>query len=301
MGGMTRAKAMQGDIGKRVDMFWPWSWTLSECGTTRVTSEYRQRSVDLPNANLVSPSYVHRLIQSRNDGKLVELPSASSLVTSNLLSNHSTPQRNPPSHQTTPSNSILSAHGQSRQDQDVINGNSEAGPSSGDMEKMSSIESITLEYSYLLSSQLEAMRQHYETTAQSQTERLEALEAIETKVQAAEHDKVEAIKAREKAERRAEKATEVTRTLQQSLSAERAMAEGLSARVNKLREDFAKVDNERKDKAEQIQNLEETVRDLMFTLEAGMKIQSAGGGEDGGEGGQLVIVPGKEKRKGRRS
>ena len=240
-----------------------WNWILRGFGTTMETSESHV-------VTLLTISYVHRLIQSRNDGKLVELPSASSLVTSNMPAPRPS---SPPGHT--------------------------AGPSSGDMEKMSSIESITLEYSYLLSSQLEAMRQHYESMAAEQATKLDALQAMEARAAAAEAAKMEALRARDKAEKREEKATALSRTLQQNLSAERAMSEGLTTRLAKLKEDVETAEKERKDKAEEVKNLEETVRDLMFSLEAGLKIQAAGG-EDGGEGGQLVVVPDKGKRKGKR-
>jgi len=45
--------------------------------------------------------------------------------------------------------------------------------------------------------------------------------------------------------------------------------------------------------------LEETVRDLMFSLEAGVRIQAAGGAE-GGEGGDLVVLPGEREKEEKR-
>ena len=207
----------------------------------------------------------------------------------NHLSHHSTPDH------TGPRDSSKHSRTASLQESD------EAGPSSGDVEKMSSIESITLEYSYLLSSQLEAMRQHYEAIADSQARRLDSLETVEARANAAEAAKVEADKARIKAEKKAEKASELTRMLQQNLSAEKAMSEGLSTRVTKLKEEVDRIQTERRAKADEIERLEEMVKDLMFTVEAGVKIQAAGGA-DSGEGGQLVVVPGKngkEKKKGK--
>ncbi|ORY22384.1 hypothetical protein BCR39DRAFT_487923 [Naematelia encephala] len=230
-------------------------------------------------------NYVHRLIQSRNDGKLVELPSASSLVTSSVsrplpLSDRlEIPSRPLPSG-TTPSLTPL------------------AGPSTNDVEKMSTIESITLEYSYLLSSQLESMRQHYET----ETCRLAELEEIERRAREADKARVEAEAARQRAEKKTEKATQLSRALQASLSSERAMSQGLNARIKKLKEDLEIAQKDKKGKEEEVKSLEETVRDLMFSLEAGLKIQQAGGGTDeggveAGQGGDLIVVPGKEKKK----
>jgi len=207
------------------------------------------------------------LIQTRNDGKFVELPSASSLVTPSISRALNFPNRSPPATTQTQANS-------------------NPGPSTNDLEKISTIESITLEYSYLLSSQLEAMRQHYE----SQATRLAVLEAAEKRAGEAE-------RAKEKAERRAEKATELSRNLQASLSAERAMSEGLSTRVKVLAQDVEKKEDERRVREDEVKSLEETVRDLMFSLEAGMKIQAAGGGAEGGEGGDLVVMEKDEKKK----
>lgn len=163
---------------------------------------------------------------------------------------------------------------------------------------MSTIEAITLEYSYLLSSQLEAMRQHYEALSLSQQTRLSQLESIQSQVTTAEKAKEEAIAAQVKAEKRAERAIEVTKSLQASLSAEKAMSEGLSVRVGKLREQLENVEKGRREKEDEVKSLEETVRDLMFSLEAGLKVQEGGG--DSGEGGSLVVVPGKGKKKGRK-
>ena len=261
---------------------------------------------------------MHRLIQTRTDGKLVELPSASSLVTSSmsrplLLSNNTTPQR-PSYASTSPSPAAAGSASASASTttttpvRNDTNGHTpshshshstDAGPSNDDVEKMSTIEAITLEYSYLLSSQLEAMRQHYESQSFERSSRLDELQAIQTRVKAAEAAKAEAEAARIKAERKAEKASELTRSLQASLSAERAMSEGLSVRVGKLKEQVDSAEKAKKDREEEVKGLEETVRDLMFTLDAGMKIQEAGG--EGGAGGDLGVAvkaeKGKKKRK----
>ncbi|KAL1408751.1 hypothetical protein Q8F55_005564 [Vanrija albida] len=261
-------------------------------------------------------NYVHRLIQTRTDGKLVELPSASSLAAhaathrrpmplNRSLENvsgysHSAPESMAGSAPSTPARANRGSYSQAheRRDSEVNDG-----PSSNDAEKMSTIESITLEYSYLLSSQLEAMRQHYEQEAASQAVVIAKLEAAAARTKEAEDAaavaearRVEADKAREKAERRAEKALDLSRSLQTSLGSEKAMSEGLNSRVQKLRDDLTTVRAARDAKAAEVDSLNETVRDLMFTLEAGLKIQEAGG-TDGGEGGDLVVV---NKKKGKK-
>jgi BRCA1-associated protein len=165
------------------------------------------------------------------------------------------------------------------------------------MEKMSTIEAITLEYSYLLSSQLEAMRQHYESQQLDLQQRVDRLEGRATEIdhmaaalQAAEKDKA-------KAEKKSTQAVELSRNLQSSLAAERAMAQGLSERIKALEGGKEQREKEKKELEEEKQGLEETVRDLMFSLEAGMKIQQMGG--EAGEGGDLVIKP-AEKNKGKK-
>jgi BRCA1-associated protein len=110
------------------------------------------------------------------------------------------------------------------------------------------------------------------------------------------------IRGREKAERRAEKAVELSRGLQASLSSERAMTEGLSVRVKKLEGDLEGEKMGRLEKAEEVKGLEETVRDLMVSLDFAGRVRE-GGGEDEGVGGDLVIVPGgvKGKKKGKKA
>jgi BRCA1-associated protein len=174
----------------------------------------------------------------------------------------------------------------------------EAGPSTNDIDKMSSIEAITLEYSYLLSSQLEAMRQHYETQQADLQQRLERLEGrtsdtdrMKTALDAAEKEK-------QKAERKATQAVDLSRNLQSSLAAERAMTQGLSERIKALEEIKGQREKEKRDWEEEKSGLEETLKDLMFNLEAGMKIQQLGG--EGGEGGDVIVKPStKGKRRGK--
>lgn len=241
-------------------------------------------------------SYVHRLIQTKNDGKLVELPSASSLVTSSVprvmpLGN-SQPTSSAPARSSSMDIDSTSEHQAQAQTQ------GHAGPSSNDIDKISTIESITLEYSYLLSSQLESMRQHYEKSQSTLEMRLEELErrGKETEQKLKGLEKAE--KEREKAERKMGKALELSKGLQSALGAERAMSQGLSERVKVLERERDEAVKEKRDKEAECQILEETVRDLMFSLEAGMKIKEMGG--DSGEGGDLMVVPGKESNKGKK-
>lgn len=241
-------------------------------------------------------SYVHRLIQTKNDGKLVELPSASSLVTSSVPRVMPLGNSQPTSSAPVRSSSMDIDSTSEHQAQAQAQGH--AGPSSNDIDKISTIESITLEYSYLLSSQLESMRQHYEKSQSTLEMRLEELErrGKETEQKLKGLEKAE--KEREKAERKMEKALELSKGLQSALGAERAMSQGLSERVKVLERERDEAVKGKKDKEAECQTLEETVRDLMFSLEAGMKIKEMDG--DSGEGGDLMVVPGKESNKGKK-
>lgn len=237
-------------------------------------------------------SYVHRLIQTKNDGKLVELPSASSLVTSSV------PRVMPLGNSQPTSSAPVRSSSMDIDSTSEHQAQGHAGPSSNDIDKISTIESITLEYSYLLSSQLESMRQHYEKSQSTLEMRLEELErrGKETEQKLKGLEKAE--KEREKAERKMEKALELSKGLQSALGAERAMSQGLSERVKVLERERDEAVKGKKDKEAECQTLEETVRDLMFSLEAGMKIKEMGG--DSGEGGDLMVVNGKESNKGKK-
>ena len=150
---------------------------------------------------------MHRLIQNKADGKLVELPSAASAI------------------------------GVNARDDGV-------GPSHADALTAEKIEAIGIEYSYLLTSQLDSQRTHYEEQTQDlktqiedlkgalgalkadvERERAEAKE-FETQRQREEDEKInEAHRHRVKAEMRSEKITELARKLEKELKEEKAVME----------------------------------------------------------------------------
>jgi BRCA1-associated protein len=92
-----------------------------------------------PDKGGIVQSYVHRLIQNRSDGKLVELPSATSLTGSKRIS--------------------TGLHFDRLNASAVVKG---LGPSVSDEKKMSQLEDITLEYSYLVSEQLEQQKANHD-------------------------------------------------------------------------------------------------------------------------------------------
>ncbi|KAG6891265.1 hypothetical protein C0995_008517 [Termitomyces sp. Mi166 len=208
--------------------------------------------------------YVHRLIQNKADGKLVELPSAAS------------------------STGIPPRDGS-------------LGPTQADALSAEKIEAIGIEYSYLLTSQLESQRSYYEDEAKElknqvaelkgQVERLSQQLNEDAKRRADEEQGrlADVLKEKSRAEARAEKATELSRRLDKELKEERLVSEGLMKNMNNMKE---KVDRADKDKGQglaKIRELEEQLRDVMFFLETRMKIESGEGPEAELAGGSLEV------------
>lgn len=110
------------------------------------------------NADSATSRYVHRLIQNRSDGKLVELPSATSLTTSTRVPSGINFDR---------FNATALAKG--------------FGPTASDEKKMAQLEDITLEYSYLVSEQLEQQKQLHDAEMRNLSRQLKdaQLKAVE--------------------------------------------------------------------------------------------------------------------------
>lgn len=233
-------------------------------------------------------AYVHRLIQNRADGKLVELPSASISST-------------------------------------TMGGERGLGPGPADAMAAEKVEAIGIEYSYLLTSQLDSQRAYYEeqtaelrdklSEAQIQlecavreTERHRAeVESAEARIKAETEARAAQIqKEREKAEKRAEKAIELARKFEKELREEKMVNEGLLTNLAVYRERSEGVEEERKKLMDKMADLEDQLRDVMFFLETKDKIEKGDGVGAELAGGSLeVSVPpppptsstGKKKRK----
>jgi BRCA1-associated protein len=215
--------------------------------------------------------YVHRLIQNKADGKLVELPSAASSMGA------------------TPREGGL-------------------GPSQADALTAEKIEAIGIEYSYLLTSQLDSQRAFYdEQTIELRTQIGELKSLMETlsgefqrerirnkeeeaRIRREEEDKAALlIKEKQKAEHRAEKVAELARRLEKELRDERAVSEGLMKNLAKLKEKAELADKEKETFSSKVRELEEQVRDVMFFLEAKTKIEQGGGVESEAAGGSIAV------------
>jgi len=218
-----------------------------------------------------SDGYVHRLIQNKSDGKLVELPSA--LVAS------------------------------------------EYSQSEGDLIPAAKLENIGMEYTYLLTSQLESQRLYFEekvakaadkaSSATSSAEKatveataaVASLRSFEEKYNHLTQEVMPSLeKAKARAEAKAQKFAEMARHMEKEWKEEKRVNEGLLERVKFL-------DNENTERGKEVAELKEQVRDLMFFLQAREKMGDVG--EDVQEGvitvGDAPKEGGKKKKgKGRR-
>ncbi|EGN96579.1 hypothetical protein SERLA73DRAFT_93073 [Serpula lacrymans var. lacrymans S7.3] len=218
--------------------------------------------------------YVHRLIQNKADGKLVELPSAASSVATN-----------------------------SRDDDNL-------GPSRADTLSAEKIEAIGIEYSYLLTSQLDSQRSYYEDQTKELKSQVDELRVMVEKLskdtekerahakeegarrQREEEEKFDVIyKDKIKAEKRAEKVAELARKLDKELKEERAVSEGLMKNLGKMKQKVEEADKQKKEHDAKVVELEDQLRDVMFFLEAKTKIEQGGGAEAEAAGGSIGLPP----------
>ncbi|KAG6910230.1 hypothetical protein DXG01_012365 [Tephrocybe rancida] len=210
--------------------------------------------------------YVHRLIQNKADGKLVELPSAAS------------------------STGVPPREGG-------------LGPTQADALSAEKIEAIGIEYSYLLTSQLESQRSYYEEEAKELRSQVTELKSLveqlsqqfqegtrrrETEEQTRLED---VLKDKARVEARAEKATDLARRLDKELKEERAVSEGLMVNIGKMKERLERDDAEKTEGLAKIHDLEDQLRDVMFYLETKTKIENGDGLEAELAGGSIEVPP----------
>jgi len=214
----------------------------------------------------VGDAYVHRIIQSKSDGKLVELPAAD--------------------------NSALDP------------------PDWADAVPREKLENMSVEYTHLLTSQLESQRTYFEeiveraadkasqasvaaASAQEAAEKATAsLKALQQKYDTLVNETVPILERdKARAEKRAEKFETMARKMEKEWREEKAMNESLMQRVEFLTAEIEKLKAANADLAEQN-------RDLTFYISGSEKLK--GQGEDVVEG--TITIPEAEnakKRKGK--
>jgi len=231
-------------------------------------------------------NYVHRLIQNKADGKLVELPPAANIETGN-------------------------ANGRRQ------------GPGEDDNLKAEKMEIMAMQYSQILQRAMDDQRSTYEEQSAELRRKLEdtqnkleiiavdfdrkleaAREVQANRLKESEDQRVTLAKEKEKAERKAEKLSESSRRLQDELNTERAISEGLMKNMDSMKKKMELVDTEKKELSSKVADLEDQMRDIMFFLEAREKIEQGGGAVGEAAGGSVVVPPpptprsAKKKKKG---
>ncbi|KIJ55405.1 hypothetical protein M422DRAFT_151159 [Sphaerobolus stellatus SS14] len=208
--------------------------------------------------------YVHRLIQNKADGKLVELPSAATMA---------------------------SADGGT---------GSRLGPGLIDSLNAEKIEAIGIEYSSLLTSQLDSQRTFYEEqkihlekmleSARDKIDMLEnelqmrTMDALNSEVEWKKHEeekRADLEKALARTEKRVLKLMEQTRTLEKDLREERAVNEGLLKNNLQLQEKAAGSERDKTALEKRMTDMEEQLQDLMANIEMRERIKSLGDAEGG--------------------
>lgn len=231
--------------------------------------------------------YVHRLIQNKADGKLVELPSASSSM------------------------------GMNARDDGAL------GPSHADALSAEKIEAIGIEYSYLLTSQLDSQRSFYEeqiTHLKTQMDELQNMvqrlgremeerhaeaKAREELHHREEEERLDAVyREKQKVEKKAGKAAELARKFEKELKEEKAVSEGLLRNLGKMKERAELSEKQKQEHDVKIAELQDELRDVMFFLEARTKIEQSEGAEAEAAGGSVELpstsTPANKKKKGKK-
>ncbi|CDS00249.1 hypothetical protein [Sporisorium scitamineum] len=249
--------------------------------------------------------YVHRLIQNKADGKLVELPSASSVSATpdrnrtlpasasyaSAMSTSGTKHSGPPAFfgRADEARRQQHTHGHEQSQSEAQEGRAmrSAGSSRSADEKL---EAIGMEYSYLLTSQLESQRHFYQDKLdqlQSQltsltgelstlTHKAKQIDELSARTTELERTNELLKKEKEKSDKKAGKAIELARTLERDLHSERSMNKGLMERLKKTKESEEGLKS-------QVTDLQEQVSDLMFFVQARDKLDQEGGQAQGGD------------------
>ncbi|CZS95410.1 related to cytoplasmic Zn-finger protein BRAP2 (BRCA1 associated protein) [Rhynchosporium agropyri] len=241
--------------------------------------------------------WVHRLIRGKGDSKVIELPS----------------------------------RGHMRSSGESGNGNGYGGEDE-DMVPREKLDRIGMEYTHLLTSQLESQRVYFEelvgkavakasaasasaASASSRAdEALSQLSFLRLENQKLKEDTIANLEkdlAREK--RKAEKSSEVARAFGKSLREEKKVSEGLMEKIGFVDRRMREVEAEMERVRMENQELVESNRDLLFSISAEGKIRemedaAQGTAEDGGggvlargelEGASISLPPEKVGRKGK--
>lgn len=181
------------------------------------------------------------------------------------------------------------------------------------------LEQIGMEYTHLLTSQLESQRVYFEelvgkavakasaassaassatARAEEAISRLSELELENKKLREEIVAGLEKDLAREK--KKAERSAEVARGFGKSLMEEKKVTEGLMERIGHVNKGMMEISNQLTAVKEENAELKDTNRDLLFSITAQQKLQEIEGLEEGEvEGGTVSVAPEKQKGRGK--
>lgn len=231
-------------------------------------------------------AWVHRLIQTKGDGKLVELPSSSLAPTAQ-------------------------GYGNSRER--LGNGDSEM-----EMVPREKLENIGLEYTQMLTSQLESQRVYFEEVVKKAVDKAsaasksaetaaakaeEAMAALETLRLEHKHLRDEVVPSlerdRDRMALKAEKSSELARAMTKSFQEEKQVGKGLMQRIEHINETMAGMSKDMEKLRIENEDLKEQNRDLGFFISSQEKLKELGGelGEEVVKG--TVSLPERKEIRGR--
>lgn len=167
------------------------------------------------------------------------------------------------------------------------------------------MEALGLEYSHLLSTQLESQRAFYEDQIRSYQQRAEEAESSRhTLLSSIDEVRAERDKARTQLEALTSRSDHMHKNLDTSLKrvkkldeelrGEKLMSQGLVSRIDKLVEDDSARQKDIHTLYSENAELKEQVRDLMFFVEARTKVNNEGGEEL--RGGDLEVANGGQQK-----
>ena len=225
-----------------------------------------------------SDGYVHRLVQDAHDGKFVDLSSP--------------------------------AHAQPSLDYQNGNGGEQQEDDYDDFVPRSKLQAAGLEYTHLLTSQLDSQRMYFEGVleraadkaslasqsaekAQSAAEKSQAqLEELQEKYDTLSGTTLpELQKDNERIGRKAEKFEQMARKLEREWREEKTVSTALMTRIEHLQKQIGSLEESKEGLVGEKRELEEMVRDLMFTVSGSQKVAELG---EGAEGGSVSLPERKE-------
>ena len=177
----------------------------------------------------------------------------------------------------------------------------------------SKLQTAGLEYTHLLTSQLDSQRMYFEgileraadkaslaaqsaDKAQSLAEKTQTqLGDLETRFNDLSNELEDTKKERDRVGRKAEKFETMARKLEREWREEKTVSASLMTRIEYLQKQLEALGMEKEGLGEEKKELEEMVRDLMFTVEGGRKVKELG---EEGEGAAVALPESQRGKEG---